>query len=319
MRKVGLWKVAGSKPEKLEDSEVHLERHLEDWIAADPALLQSGLVIVGRQISLEGGRLDLLGLDPQGRWAVIEVKKGALRREAIAQAIDYASCLEELTTDEFRAPLDDYLATRDGRSLDALLEERESTGAVERDQRELVLFVVGTGRTPGLDRIGSFLAARLNLPLSIVTFDVFVLDEQRSILAREITEPEGVPAPVKKPVQTTVEKVVQLAERQGVGKVFRDCLTTAGRLGLYPRAWKTSIMFAPQANRTRALFTVWASPHGGKARLWIGDDVFSEFFGVPGPAIARHLGPAGWRTLSQKEVEGFLAGLEALLGPVVPE
>ena len=40
------------------------ERHLEEWIEKDPALLQGGLAIVGRQIVLEGGRLDLLALDP---------------------------------------------------------------------------------------------------------------------------------------------------------------------------------------------------------------------------------------------------------------
>jgi RecB family endonuclease NucS len=41
-------------------------------------------VVVGRQIDLEGGRLDLLAIDPQGRWTIIEIKRGTLRREAIA-------------------------------------------------------------------------------------------------------------------------------------------------------------------------------------------------------------------------------------------
>ena len=96
MRKLGIWQVANDTLTRVTEAHVELERHLEDWISADPALLQEGLVVVGRQIQLECGRLDLLALDPQGRWAVIEIKRGALDRKTVAQVVDYAACLAEL-------------------------------------------------------------------------------------------------------------------------------------------------------------------------------------------------------------------------------
>jgi RecB family endonuclease NucS len=90
MNTIGLWHILDAGPERLQHAEVSVERDLEDWIEHDPSLLERGLVIVGRQIRLEGGPLDLLALDQQGRWVLIEMKRERLRREVIAQAIDYA-------------------------------------------------------------------------------------------------------------------------------------------------------------------------------------------------------------------------------------
>jgi hypothetical protein len=67
MRKVDLWEVSeGTGVVRLAESAVDLEQHLETWIAANPAMLQAGLEIIGRQVTLDAGRLDLLALDPQG-------------------------------------------------------------------------------------------------------------------------------------------------------------------------------------------------------------------------------------------------------------
>lgn len=52
------------------------ERDLEEWIERDPALLERGLVIVGRQIWLEWRAAGPAALDPQGRWVLIEIKRG---------------------------------------------------------------------------------------------------------------------------------------------------------------------------------------------------------------------------------------------------
>ena len=59
MSKVGLWRVGGERPVRLQHGRVDLEEQLERWIEQDPELLQAGLTIVGRQVNLEGGRLDL--------------------------------------------------------------------------------------------------------------------------------------------------------------------------------------------------------------------------------------------------------------------
>ena len=77
--KVGLWQIGENGPVKIRESQVNIEKDLEDWIEANPSLIRSDLKIVARQLLVEGGYLDLLALDPQGRWVVVEIKRGELR------------------------------------------------------------------------------------------------------------------------------------------------------------------------------------------------------------------------------------------------
>ena len=73
MTGIGLWSIADGMPARLTADEVERERFLEDWIEADPDLLERGLTIVARQLRLEGCPLDLLAIDQQGRWVLIEI------------------------------------------------------------------------------------------------------------------------------------------------------------------------------------------------------------------------------------------------------
>lgn len=45
-----------------------LETHLESWIAAAAKLIGGGLTIVGRQVHIDDGILDLLAIDGRDRW-----------------------------------------------------------------------------------------------------------------------------------------------------------------------------------------------------------------------------------------------------------
>ena len=66
MANIGLWRIGEDRnPEKLSEGEIPLEQQLEGWIEVDPSLLQTGLTIIGRQIRIVGGRLDLLAVDPR--------------------------------------------------------------------------------------------------------------------------------------------------------------------------------------------------------------------------------------------------------------
>ena len=64
---------------------------LEPWIASRPEIIASDLIIIGRQVPTKSGPIDLLGMDKSGNAVVVELKRGALPRECLAQAIDYAS------------------------------------------------------------------------------------------------------------------------------------------------------------------------------------------------------------------------------------
>lgn len=174
------------------------------------------------------------------------------------------------------------------------------------------MVIVGTGRAPGLDRMAHFLADRYGIPLTVVTFEVFALEDHRQILVREITAVETSESLPVRALKTTLGQVLELAERSGTAQTLRHVIDICEPLGLYSRPWKTSLMFAPPANRTRALFTVWAQPQEGSIRMWVGTKVFSEFYPISEESVEAHLGAEGWRFVSKQEVETFLLGLQSL-------
>jgi hypothetical protein len=64
---------------------------LEPWIASQPEIVASDILILGRQVQTRSGPIDLLALDSSGNTVVVELKRDELPRESLAQAIDYAS------------------------------------------------------------------------------------------------------------------------------------------------------------------------------------------------------------------------------------
>ena len=90
MEEVKIWAVHDeSKVLDLPKTNVETERLLEDILVNNPDMLIKGLKLVGRQTPTEGGPLDLLGVDEDGRLVVFELKRGILSRDAVAQVIDY--------------------------------------------------------------------------------------------------------------------------------------------------------------------------------------------------------------------------------------
>lgn len=311
MQKVGVWEISNGEPHKIQESSVISEQDLEEWIESDPDLLQVGLTIVGRQIDVEGGRLDLLALDPQGRWVVIEIKRGMLRRETVAQVLDYASCLATLPVEELQQKVDAYLRPRN-RSLQTLLGERDAQDALALETREILLFVVGAGKAFGLDRMVSFLSDRYRMPISLVSFDVFTLMDGQQILARELTEPDTTgttPTRTSQERTSTVEQLCILADQNSIGHSFRAILEVAEQYGLYARTYKSSIMYTSPANRSRMLFTVWSKPTAHKMKLYVSPKAFAEFYPVSQEEATVIFGEDGWREIDDSQIEQFLNSL----------
>jgi hypothetical protein len=312
MQRIGLWQILGNSLARVPATSIDLEESLEDWIACDPSLIQADLVIIARQLTTEAGRLDLLGIDPQGRWIIVEIKRGTVSRDTIAQGLDYTSVIATISEDEIRTLLADQLASRN-LSLDALLKERDAIESLDPEQREVALAVVGTGRSPGLERMSSFFAKRSTVPLSIICFDAFKLSDGRLVLAREVTESaKNVSSSNKSGSAIPTSEVVELARRSGTGPEFDRILQVATNLGLYPRTWKTSIMYSSPENRATMLFTVWARPERGCLKLWLSHESFTEFYPTTMDEVAKHLGSDGRRHLDPASVGQFIAGLEGL-------
>ena len=312
MPQIGLWQVTDEGPKKLDRSGIDLEQYLEDWIEQDPSLLQRGLKIIGRQIELEGGRLDLLALDPEGHWVVIEIKRGAVHRETIAQALDYAASIARIPQDDLARKVDAYLRKR-ATSLQVVMDELGLGEDAQEGARDVFTYVVGTGKGVGLDRIVDYLSGMFEVPISVVLYEVFEFEDGRQVLVRELTDSEATP-PVVSRARRTVDEVCALADRAGLGLEFRKLLEAAREYDLYPVPYKKRIRYAPPANRTRTLFTAQASPGAGESALWvyIQPEAFGEFYPVTEEAAISLLGTAGWYEMTSADIDSFVTNLAQL-------
>ena len=100
---IGIWTIDrksgnGSRLDVTERFET--EEMLEDVLVENPDMLMRGLALIGRQVPVGTGYIDLLGIDEDGRLVVFELKREKLTREAVAQILDYCTYLETLGDSE---------------------------------------------------------------------------------------------------------------------------------------------------------------------------------------------------------------------------
>jgi hypothetical protein len=306
--KVAAWSIQGFEPKRIIPSTIALERHLEDWIERDPNLVAEGLEIVGRQVSVGAGRLDLLAVDPSGQYVVIELKPGTLYRDVVVQALDYAACVAALPEASLRQIGSDYRQRHGKPETPQAAAAAASPVAPSLEERDVSVIVVGCGKDAGLDRLLNFLGSKYEVPIRAVTFEVFELSDGQRMLLREITE--KVPEPTVTKTPRTVNAVMEIARTNGFEAMMTQFLDLANRHEIYARAWPSCIMFAPPANRTRCLFTAW--PTSGGHNFYVSHEALSEFYPFSGQDMARLLPAEGWHDLSDSVTTQMVSGLDEL-------
>jgi len=95
-----VWTVSGN-PSEVTQGILPSEQPLEDMIVAEPRILSSEWMLIGRQVETgQGGRLDLLAIAPDGSLVLIELRRDRTPREVVAQALDYAAWVESLDAED---------------------------------------------------------------------------------------------------------------------------------------------------------------------------------------------------------------------------
>jgi Holliday junction resolvase-like predicted endonuclease len=309
--RVGMWHLTDDGPQRLESDQVSLEQHLESWIERDPNLVMAGLEIIGRQIGVDGGRIDLLAIDVTGDFVVIEIKRGALYRETLAQGLDYTECIASMSVPELERLCGTYLSLND-RDLHALLAERDALDQLGDGRRRVWLCLVGTGVQPRLTRLAEYLEDAIRI--TFITFNVFTIAPRQQVLVRELTERDDVHEPrARRPQEPTSDGASAVAAASGIGEGFDYLKEVALRLGLYPRVYRKSIMFTPPTQRNRMLFTIWTTPVGGKLKAYVSPRAVAEFYPVSEHQAQRALGAEGFRYLDGDDARSLGRAYDQLL------
>ena len=94
--------------EEVEEEELMLsfEQDLEDYLASNIEALEKGLKLVGRQVEVATGRIDLLAKDSEDNLVVIELKAGEASSSSLTQLLAYISAIrDEKKTENVRGIL----------------------------------------------------------------------------------------------------------------------------------------------------------------------------------------------------------------------
>jgi hypothetical protein len=165
-----IWKV-GSPPQRLQEGSLATEQMLEDMIVSDPRILSDDWMLIGRQEDTgRGGRIDLLGIAPDGTLVLIELKRSRTPREIVAQALDYAGWVEELSTERIAEIFGRFSGGKNFHS------EFQRRFGAEIDDDSLnqnhQVVIVASSLDSRTERIVRYLNDR-EIPINVVSFQVF--------------------------------------------------------------------------------------------------------------------------------------------------
>ncbi len=165
-----IWRV-GNTPTPLSVSRLATEQLLEDMIVREPRLLSDEWMLIGRQErTLFGGIIDLLALAPDGSLVLIELKRDKTPRDIVAQALDYASWVEDLDAARIAEMFQRFSP---GRNLNGAFRERFKT---ELDEDTLnhshQIIIVAAALDAATERIIDYLNAK-DIAINAVFFQVF--------------------------------------------------------------------------------------------------------------------------------------------------
>jgi hypothetical protein len=227
MEEIKLWKVEGSKdsPTVLGISGVaqtKTEQMLEEILIKSPSLLSEGLRFIGRQVDTPSGTPDLLGVDEDGRLIVFELKRGTLTRAAVAQVVDYASYLAELSPSDLSKLISEISGQYGIEKIDDFsdwyqVQFGKSLASIGKPK----MMLVGLGVDDRARRMVEFLANG-EIEMSLITFHGFnhgndtYLARQVEVVQRQLTES------TKASKKTNLVKLLRRIKSAGVGHYFDD-------------------------------------------------------------------------------------------------
>lgn len=167
--KHSLWSV-GNPPTQLDEAQLPSELTLHNMIKSAPELLSPDWMLIGSEVQTIGGRLDLLAIAPDGSLVLIELKRDKTPRDVVAQALDYASWVEQLSPDRIAAIYQSY---SDGEELSAGFASRFGRPLIDDElngSHEVV--IVASELDAATERIVEYLNRR-GIAINVLFFRVF--------------------------------------------------------------------------------------------------------------------------------------------------
>jgi hypothetical protein len=188
-----IWRINGSDLRRIPNARLDAERDLETWIESDPAILDSDLLIIGRQVAaVDAGRIDLLGIRSDGSIEIIELKRDTTPRDLVAQVLEYGSWVVNLTTADIHRIAEAYSAQKQLKSFSERFREQFEIPLPDALNTSHGMLVVASDLDRRSRRIVEYLSEVHGVGINTAFFNVFEDGEQRYLAADWLIDQDAV-------------------------------------------------------------------------------------------------------------------------------
>jgi hypothetical protein len=164
-----LWQVKTKDLQEVTCEALNDEQRLQEWLAKDKTILGLDVLLVGRQVSTGNGSIDLLAIDGQANLVVLVLKRDKEPHELLAQTLDHASWVNELSYDQIDTitkgftgkPLWQAFSDHFGVSIPKIVNEAHS------------MLILTSDLDDSSERIVNYLAAQHRVPIDVLFIALF--------------------------------------------------------------------------------------------------------------------------------------------------
>jgi hypothetical protein len=181
-----IWR-EGDTPQPLAISRLASESLLERMILNDSTILSDQWMIIGHQENtLDKGRIDLLAIAPDALLILIEIKRDRTPREVVAQALDYASWVDDLTVDRLSQIYEKF--SSGGNLGDAFKQRFNAELEEESINLSHQIIIVAAELNPSTERIVDYLSKN-GISINVLFFKVFQHGDEQFLSRAWLIDP----------------------------------------------------------------------------------------------------------------------------------
>jgi hypothetical protein len=192
-----------AQPISLADAGLSERAHLQEWVLAHPEMLGPDVKVVafefGRWTATSGilarDRLDVLGLDREGRLVVVELKRDQAPDTVDMQALKYAALVSRFTHDDLARVHAQYLTRQRGELVSAetaAVELEEWATITEEALRLPRLILLATEFPATVTATVVFLHQQLGLDVQLRKFQAYRTAQETLVTVSQLYPPPDI-------------------------------------------------------------------------------------------------------------------------------
>ncbi|WKZ70025.1 MAG: hypothetical protein QY331_02000 [Melioribacteraceae bacterium] len=193
---VAIWDITKGKIEKVDYTSIDSEKKLEEIILKDISIISDDLMLIGNQVITSFGKqIDMLAVNMEGKITVLELKKNKTPRDVVAQTLDYASWVQNLSYKEI---VEIYKEKNKGKDFETDFNEKFDVEPPEELNQEHDIIIISSELDNETERIINYLSDNYNVPINAVFFRYFHQEGKEFISRSWLIDPNEVIEKVSK-------------------------------------------------------------------------------------------------------------------------